>query len=114
MISQTYADWHRMQKALTEAQRHGGKAGRHAVAEALGINHRKCIQWVESVHSDSARHWRSKPGQGFHALTTQDAGGWHAALAFDGSADTSIHVYGHPTRESAVEHLERLLGRSTS
>lgn len=79
------------------------------VARALGIDVRRRLEWKPTLPGG----WREARVDGERMSLAGDNGDetWSACVfQFDHSANL-LRVEGHPTRESAIEHLERLLGR---
>lgn len=133
MITQTYDDWCRMLHACARAATGGSaftpervlavlsgddltrddEAMRvKAVAAALGIDRRRRLEWKEPrpewKSERAAEAWGSGRPKPYGSVAAQANGTWMAAV---NTVHGQVAVTGHPTRESAIEHLERLLGR---
>lgn len=95
----------------------------YAVACALGIWQRKRLEWrqwntrsnsplwhalIASVHGNASG--ASVHGDAWDDPCCDCVVGFRASVAWEAGTKT-IRVSEHPTRESAIEHLERLLGR---
>ena len=135
MVTQTFDDWQRMLAACwvssygtadvmpttTEwLDRESARSWRaSAVAAALGIDKRRRLEWPTGLGD---LYIPGKRGA-LRASAVMGSYGWTAEswvenringyeLQNDSGLGTlSAIVTGHPTRESAIEHLERLLGR---
>lgn len=134
MISQTYDDWKRMLQAVAIADLNTVETVRRfylqrdnmadgflfgtveqmpppttlAVARALGIDRRRRMRWGVHHRTIDGDEWAKVYDAMEDRITascfTISNGMWAAQA--DG-----VCVTGHPSRESAIEHLERLLGR---
>jgi hypothetical protein len=138
MIVQTYDDWMRMLDACaagadwragsrmgnaevlrvlnTQDQDARGSAIIFAVADALGICDRKRLVWEACAGTDGKERLYAEfsadghPGWKYYACVGAGPRKTFVGRVGDNIC-AQIRVTGHPTRESAVEHLERLLGR---
>lgn len=123
MITQTYDDWQRMLAACWVASfgtadvmpattewldlEHARNWRSAAVARALGIDKRRRLEWRAAQKESVLHEWWVKEGRQVKATITCNSGVWAAAWTFG----AVVQVVGHPTRESAIHHLECLLGR---
>ena len=81
-----------------------------AVAETLGLDRRLRMTWPAKPTSGTGTH--SIRHGNLQAWAVKMIGGWEATVRVYGEANDLIRVYGHPSLSSAIEHLERLLGRA--
>ena len=128
MLTEDFAQWQRYEAAICECSGNqiddiftklvdnphlvGVIFGRtQRVARALGLDKRRHIKDVRSKSEWVAACWTPQKLREIGVQVWQLGEYWHATSVFPDFRFGEVQVTGHTTRESAIHHLERILGR---